>query len=86
MATNSDSNVLWAVLRKEHSQGVGAQLAHYDPKNGEWHSDTTQPTGTLHFGLAVDSNGRPAFAASSVPNHIFYRGESGWTEIKACAH
>ena len=61
VGANSESTIIWAVLRTKHSSEKGWQLAIYDEIQSLWKSDETQIVGAKKTGLAVDSDGLPAF-------------------------
>jgi len=84
---NPATNQIWAVTKDRHPSGKGWKIAEYDAQQGVWRVDTSQPKGSFKRGLAIDSNGLPAFASAEKPHHIWQKSsDGGWEQrFKVCS-
>ena len=83
---NPATNQMWAIMNERHSSGKGWKIAELDRQLGVWRVDTSQPKGSNWYGLALDSNGLPAFASAEKPRFIWQKSSDRWKEtFKVCS-
>jgi len=89
VATSTETDEVWATMRKTHQGREGFQIARFNgvkklPHN-RWEEDISQPVGAYYY-MAMDGEGQPAFIGYSQPRSIYHKRHGKWHEIRGCSN